>query len=515
MAAMAASRSALLLPLLLPLLLLQVTAIAMSAVSWMEKVQGETVVLGCTWTGDPTDTEVLDVEWFLQMPTTNIYVATFAGGEGHIYPDFASRVRFARNATRRDASLQIAGLRASDAGVYTCKVKFGTFIKLETIRLTVLVKPSQPSCVVNGSLQQGEELSLQCLSTEGTSPIRYRWSKAGGEEGPSPSVLGGTLRISNASESHAETYRCNASNRVGWRSCVVTLSLVSPSANAGVVTGAVMGVLLLLVVVAAIGFLVLYPLLKRKAAWDRDYRHNDIRIDARDPRPARHRHLRRPPGTGAPRRPPGAPPGPGRVAPRASGGPRRGRGLLRREGGGERPVRASPFRRAAATSRLAPGSRRGGGGGGGGLVGRRARDPRSPIESAASGALRWRRVADPVNESDVSNEGGTTRQAVNVVAAANRRTVIRREREGEWVAVGVVAVPVRRAITISILSARSSQRRTCRAPLSPASPSTPTRDRSMVESAGRAGERVGRKVCSVSGGFRIRESNLKICRFLL
>ncbi|XP_075917665.1 coxsackievirus and adenovirus receptor homolog isoform X2 [Petromyzon marinus] len=227
MAAMAVSRSALLLPLLLPLLLLQVTAIAMSAVSWMEKVQGETVVLGCTWTGDPTDTEVLDVEWFLQMPSTNIYVATFAGGEGHIYPDFASRVRFARNATRRDASLQIAGLRASDAGVYTCKVKFGTFIKLETIRLT---------------------------------------------------VLGGTLRISNASESHAGTYRCNASNRVGWRSCVVTLSLVSPSANAGVVTGAVMGVLLLLVVVAAIGFLVLYPLLKRKAAWDRDYRHNDIRF---------------------------------------------------------------------------------------------------------------------------------------------------------------------------------------------------------------------------------------------
>ncbi|XP_075918039.1 coxsackievirus and adenovirus receptor homolog isoform X1 [Petromyzon marinus] len=301
MAAMAVSRSALLLPLLLPLLLLQVTAIAMSAVSWMEKVQGETVVLGCTWTGDPTDTEVLDVEWFLQMPTTNIYVATFAGGEGHIYPDFASRVRFARNATRRDASLQIAGLRASDAGVYTCKVKFGTFIKLETIRLTVLVKPSQPSCVVNGSLQQGEELSLQCLSTEGTSPIRYRWSKAGGEEGPSPSVLGGTLRISNASESHAETYRCNASNRVGWRSCVVTLSLVSPSANAGVVTGAVMGVLLLLVVVAAIGFLVLYPLLKRKAAWDRDYRHNDIRIDdcppvsmCRPPTPA----TRDPPGTG-------------------------------------------------------------------------------------------------------------------------------------------------------------------------------------------------------------------------
>ncbi|XP_075915650.1 coxsackievirus and adenovirus receptor homolog [Petromyzon marinus] len=133
MTAMAVSRSALL---LLPLL--QTTAIAMSAVSWIEKVQGETVVLGCTWTGDPTDTEVLDVEWFLQMPTTNIYVATFAGGEGHIYPDFASCVRFARNVTRRDASLQIAGLRASDAGVYTCKVKFGTFIKQETIRLTVL-----------------------------------------------------------------------------------------------------------------------------------------------------------------------------------------------------------------------------------------------------------------------------------------------------------------------------------------------------------------------------------------
>ncbi|XP_075916554.1 uncharacterized protein LOC142912121 [Petromyzon marinus] len=163
---MAVSRSALL---LLPLL--QTTAIAMSAVSWIEKVQGETVVLGCTWTGDPTDTEVLDVEWFLQMPTTNIYVATFAGGEGHIYPDFASRVRFARNVTRRDASLQIAGLRASDAGVYTCKVKFGTFIKQETIRLTVLDLSAgkaplscPPGCSVcsaaNGCLQCAPRLFL-------------------------------------------------------------------------------------------------------------------------------------------------------------------------------------------------------------------------------------------------------------------------------------------------------------------------------------------------------------------
>ncbi|XP_075918098.1 R-spondin-3-like [Petromyzon marinus] len=98
-------------------------------------------------------------------------VATFAGGEGHIYPDFASRVRFARNVTRRDASLQIAGLRASDAGVYTCKVKFGTFIKQETIRLTVLDLSAgkaplscPPGCSVcsaaNGCLQCAPRLFL-------------------------------------------------------------------------------------------------------------------------------------------------------------------------------------------------------------------------------------------------------------------------------------------------------------------------------------------------------------------
>ncbi|XP_061436839.1 coxsackievirus and adenovirus receptor-like [Lethenteron reissneri] len=166
-------------------------AIAMGTISWVEKAEGETVVLGCTWKVDPTATEQLDVEWFLQTPTTNIYLATFVGDEEHVYPDFASRVRFVRNVTQRDASLQIAALQGNDGGVYTCRVKFGAFIQQVPIRLVVLagaVKASQPSCVVNGSVLQGKELSLRCLSTEGTSPISYEWKKAGGEE-PLPSVL--------------------------------------------------------------------------------------------------------------------------------------------------------------------------------------------------------------------------------------------------------------------------------------------------------------------------------------
>ncbi|XP_075909786.1 coxsackievirus and adenovirus receptor-like isoform X2 [Petromyzon marinus] len=272
------------------LLLLQATAVAMggmanaltafTSASSMEKAQGETVVLDCTWTVDPTDTGVLDVEWFLQAPTTNIYVATFAGGKENIYPDFASRVRFARNVTQRDASLQIAGLRASDDGAYTCKVKVGMLIKQVPIKLTVLVKPSQPSCVVNGSLQLGKDLSLQCLSTEGTSPISYQWRKTSGE-GTLPPVVGGTLPIKNASVSHSGMYQCNATNRVGWQSCVVLLSVVPPSSNAGVVAGSVIGVLL---VVAVVGFLVWFLLRQRKGkpVQDRDY-HNDIRMDDSPP----------------------------------------------------------------------------------------------------------------------------------------------------------------------------------------------------------------------------------------
>ncbi|CAN0379078.1 unnamed protein product [Lampetra fluviatilis] len=273
------------------LLLLQATAIAMggmanalkaaTSASSIEKAQGETVVLDCTWTIDPTDTGALDVEWFMQATPTNNYVATFAGGTENIYPEYVSRVRFARNVTQRDASLQIAALQASDDGVYTCKVKVGMVIQQVPIKLTVLVKPSQPSCVVNGSVALGKDLSLQCLSREGTSPISYQWKKTSGEGGMAAFMMGGMLPIKNASVSHSGMYQCNATNRVGWQSCVVLLSVVPPSSNAGVVAGAVIGVLL---VVAVIGFLVWYLLRQRKGkpVRDRDY-HNDIRMDDSPP----------------------------------------------------------------------------------------------------------------------------------------------------------------------------------------------------------------------------------------
>ncbi|XP_061437212.1 coxsackievirus and adenovirus receptor-like [Lethenteron reissneri] len=248
--------------------------VATGAVSWVEKAEGETVLLGCTWTVDPAPTEHLDVEWFMQMPTTNIHLATYVRGVEHVYPEYASRMRFARNVTQRDASLKIVGVQTRDYGFYTCKVKFGAFIQQVSVKLIVLVKPTQPVCVVNGSAQQGKELSLQCQSAEGTSPISYEWSKGGAEE-PLPSVLRGTLRIRDVSVSHSGLYRCNASNRVGWRSCVVLLSVVTPSSDAGLVPGALMGVLL---VVAATGFLLWYRLLKRKPGRHHD-RRNDVWMD--------------------------------------------------------------------------------------------------------------------------------------------------------------------------------------------------------------------------------------------
>ncbi|XP_061436746.1 coxsackievirus and adenovirus receptor-like, partial [Lethenteron reissneri] len=129
--------------------------VATGAVSWVEKAEGETVLLGCTWTVDPAPTEHLDVEWFMQMPTTNIHLATYVRGVEHVYPEYASRMRFARNVTQRDASLKIVGVQTRDYGFYTCKVKFGAFIQQVSVKLIVLVKPTQPVCVVNASSDAG------------------------------------------------------------------------------------------------------------------------------------------------------------------------------------------------------------------------------------------------------------------------------------------------------------------------------------------------------------------------
>lgn len=138
------------------------------------------------------------------------------------------------------------------------------------------VKPSKPRCYAEGPTQEGKDIVLKCLSSEGTNPLQYSWEKiSDGMLLPASAVLGngpfnkhfqikkkkkeknnffwfhlkilfqfttsifslvcffilatdpvgGNINVRNASGSASGTYRCTAKNRVGSEECTLHLNV--------------------------------------------------------------------------------------------------------------------------------------------------------------------------------------------------------------------------------------------------------------------------------------------------
>ncbi|KAG7224529.1 hypothetical protein INR49_015053 [Caranx melampygus] len=155
-----------------------------------------------------------------------------------------------------DASINLTGLKSSDTGTYQCKVKKAPGIRSRKMLLIVMVKPSKPRCYAEGPTQEGKDVVLKCLSSEGTNPLQYMWEKTSDNKLlPATAVLdpvGGTINVRNASASASGTYRCTASNRVGAEECVLYLNITPPPNTAGIVAGAIIAVLLILIIIAII-----------------------------------------------------------------------------------------------------------------------------------------------------------------------------------------------------------------------------------------------------------------------
>ncbi|KAJ8408557.1 hypothetical protein AAFF_G00251920 [Aldrovandia affinis] len=224
----------------------------------IQKAQGETVTLGCTYTPDPHDMGELDIEWSLVSPDMtqkDTLILSFAGGRTWIHgdPSLTKGLDFsAVDPSLGDGSISISKLEVSHTGTYQCKVKRAPGVDMRKVTLMVMVRPSVPKCRAEGSQSVGGAVSLHCKSSQGSPPLKYTWTKEGAaalQSGITQNSLTGELRISNHSEMLAGTYRCVASNGVGTEQCRYALRAEKPPNRAGVIVGTVVGVLLLVIIV--------------------------------------------------------------------------------------------------------------------------------------------------------------------------------------------------------------------------------------------------------------------------
>ncbi|TRY65442.1 hypothetical protein DNTS_008773 [Danionella cerebrum] len=259
-----------------------------SGAQTLQKAQGESVTLDCTFTSGPGDIGDLDIEWTVISPDTtkkDQMILSYTGGQRYTHGDPAlmKGVDFTSpDPAQGDASLSIAALAAAHTGTYQCKVKKAPGVDSRKISLIVLVKPSVPRCWLDGDAAVGEAASLRCWSDQGSAPLLYSWSKESGRIPPNAiqNSLTGELLISNHSTSHSGVYSCEVSNAVGKDGCRLNLQAVKPPNRAGVITGTVVGCLLLIVIVLIIIWLLVFRCPRNQQ--EKEFS-NEIREDAPAP----------------------------------------------------------------------------------------------------------------------------------------------------------------------------------------------------------------------------------------
>ncbi|XP_040899173.1 V-set and immunoglobulin domain-containing protein 8b [Toxotes jaculatrix] len=254
----------------------------------IQKPQGSTVTLGCTYTPGTEDTGELDIEWSNVSPDMtqkDTLILSYAGGQTHHYGDsgLSKRLSFIGNPMQGDASISVSDVRLSDTGTYQCKVKKAPGVDMRKVTLVVMVPPSVPKCWVEGSEEKGGTVSLRCKSSQGSTPLSYVWTRESGGAMPSTATQNpqsGELLISNHTDSNTGSYVCEAKNAVGKAQCKYELHAYNPTNKVGVIVGAVIGALLLFLLLLLLIWLLICCCHKRR--YQKEVA-NEIREDAPAP----------------------------------------------------------------------------------------------------------------------------------------------------------------------------------------------------------------------------------------
>ncbi|XP_070781232.1 V-set and immunoglobulin domain-containing protein 8a [Enoplosus armatus] len=256
----------------------------------IQKAEGESVTLGCSYTLSPLDTGELDIEWSVVSPDTtqkDQMLMSYTSGTKYVHGDhaLAKGLSFAaRDPSMGDASLSIALLSPAHSATYQCKVKKSPGVDMRKVSLVVMARPSVPICWAEGGELVGEAVSLHCKSERGSTPLKYTWRR--GNSGPIPAEASqnsvtGELKVSNHSQSFAGIYLCEANNAVGAEHCRINLKANKPPNRAAVIVGTTVGSLLLIfVLLVFIGLL--YWKLSNRHRCEKDFS-NEIREDATPP----------------------------------------------------------------------------------------------------------------------------------------------------------------------------------------------------------------------------------------
>ncbi|XP_054643564.1 coxsackievirus and adenovirus receptor homolog [Dunckerocampus dactyliophorus] len=225
---------------------------------------GSNITLPCKHTY-PTDNGHYQITWFVKVNSQDFRITFWHCGV--FYEPLKGRVHhmphsFQTSHCKGDASITISNLRLSDTGTYTCLLRNYEIGEERKMNLTVMEKPIEPVCGVEGEPAKGHGVTLKCGSSHDTLQLTYSWTKMSGNKmlPPNASVNAtlGDLFVDRITEDNCGRYLCTVESLVATQHCDVLLECPPPSAMSDGVPVPVVAVTTVVLVLGLVGALAIW-----------------------------------------------------------------------------------------------------------------------------------------------------------------------------------------------------------------------------------------------------------------
>ncbi|KAK9537795.1 hypothetical protein VZT92_005376 [Zoarces viviparus] len=231
-----------------------------------EVARGGDITLTCSFIPARPVTNALVLTWEGYPDNTGepmLLVATyFINNPIDIAPNYEGRAFMEVDLDRQVSTLRLTKVNMQDNRSYQCSVMIpnddeGT--TSATTSLLVLVPPSKPICMIQGEAAYWHNITLTCMSDEGSPTPLYEWTGYSVENvrrqfPPKTTEKDGALSLFNISRDTSGFYICTSTNRIGSNSCNFTLAVTPGSMNAGSTAAIIGGVLAGLVLLGILIF---------------------------------------------------------------------------------------------------------------------------------------------------------------------------------------------------------------------------------------------------------------------
>ncbi|XP_030582110.1 cell surface A33 antigen-like [Archocentrus centrarchus] len=207
--------------------------------SLYEFAGGDNMILPCSFTPkNPTGPkQIVVISWSalsLDVDPQTILTYYYPVKSVDIHPMYEGRASPDVDVLQGKANLKLSSLKLADNKTYECHIQIpgdSTGKPVATTRVMVLVAPSPPICKIQGAAEHGQNITLSCVSEEGSPAPTYKWDRRNLQnisvpQDPKTTDKGGILSLYDISSDTSGFYICTSANKIHSATCNLTLSVM-------------------------------------------------------------------------------------------------------------------------------------------------------------------------------------------------------------------------------------------------------------------------------------------------